>query len=55
MRKHFLLFFKTFSTVLRQPNGDDKFTLPNRNTEKFNVDLVLPAGVTCSQCILQVI
>ena len=52
--KIYFLLFKIFSTVLRQPNGDDKWTLPDRNTGKYNVDLVLPAGVTCSQCILQV-
>lgn len=43
-------------TVLKQPNGEDKFILPGKpwKNQTFNVLLVLPLGVTCSQCILQV-
>ena len=51
----YVLLFQIFSTVLLQPNGDDKWTLPDRKSGKYNVNLVLPAGVTCAQCILQVI
>ena len=41
--------------VLLQPNGDDKWTLPDRNKQIYEIDLVLPAGISCSQCILQVL
>ena len=41
--------------VLLQPSGDDKWTLPDRNKQIYDIDLVLPAGISCSQCILQVL
>ena len=41
--------------VLLQPNGDDKWTLPDRNKQIYEIDLVLPSGISCSQCILQVL
>ena len=38
--------------LLRQPNGETKWRLPTGN-HVFSVQLVLPRGLTCSQCVLQ--
>ena len=38
--------------ILRQPNGETKWRLP-AGTKKFSLNLVLPRGLTCSQCVMQ--
>ena len=38
--------------LLRQPNGETKWHLP-AGTHVFSVQLVLPQGLTCTQCVLQ--
>ncbi|XP_060576961.1 uncharacterized protein LOC132734272 [Ruditapes philippinarum] len=38
--------------ILRQPNGETKWRLP-AGTKQFTLNLVLPRGLTCSQCVLQ--
>ncbi|KAJ9589727.1 hypothetical protein L9F63_017066, partial [Diploptera punctata] len=34
-------------------SGDFEYTVPNSNTGDFEVQLVLPQGVTCDQCVFQ--
>ena len=38
--------------ILRQPNGETRWHLP-AGTHVFSVQLVLPHGLTCTQCVLQ--
>ena len=38
--------------LLRQPNGETNWQLP-AGTHVFSVQLILPSGLTCSQCVLQ--
>ena len=38
--------------ILRQPNGETRWHLP-AGTHVFSVQLVLPQGLTCTQCVLQ--
>ena len=36
------------------PSGADKWWVPTHDKTFFDFEMVLPAGVTCSQCIIQV-
>ena len=37
------------------PSGADKWWVPTHDKTFFDFEMVLPAGVTCSQCIIQVL
>jgi len=40
-------------TPVLTPEGSDKWYVPTHETRFFDFELVLPAGVTCEQCIMQ--
>ena len=39
---------------LLTPEGADRWYVPTHETKFFDFEMVLPADVTCSQCIIQV-
>jgi len=40
-------------TPLLTPSGADKWWVPTHDTKFYDLEMVLPAGVTCDQCIIQ--
>ena len=41
-------------TVLKTPDGRDMWVLPDQRTGFYDIELKLPDGIKCKQCILQV-
>lgn len=39
--------------VLKQPNGQTKWILPNNLNTVFTIKLLLPMGLTCDHCVMQ--
>ena len=43
-----------YRTRVLTPEGADRWYVPTHETKFFDFELVLPSGVTCEQCIMQV-
>ncbi|RWS25011.1 uncharacterized protein B4U80_11510, partial [Leptotrombidium deliense] len=41
------------SNTLQVVSGGDKYYLPNRNSQTFDVQLRLPNGMSCNRCVFQ--
>jgi hypothetical protein len=51
----YVRFCVCFRNVLKTPDGRDMWVLPDQKTGFYDLELQLPDGVKCEQCILQVI
>lgn len=38
---------------LKLPDGSDKFKVPSKDNGHYKVNLQLPQGLTCDQCVLR--